>query len=174
MKRLILLITLFITGATFAQVEKATDGKIYEVMFTPNLDGTTMFGLNDPLGGHIMMRTFDDSNSVTRWKAHFTYADVDGVDDANMILGLFYGKEKHHEGTDRLATYTGWQAGLLYADIAGEDSTEFAGGVFVGANYYIANNLYIGCEIDYTLSVGDEVTVVTPGVTGMLTLGFKL
>ena len=56
MKRLILLITLFITGATFAQVEKASDGKIYEVMFTPNLDGDAQFGLN-ATEGHVMMRT---------------------------------------------------------------------------------------------------------------------
>lgn len=173
MKRLILLITLFIAGATFAQ-EKATDGTIYEVMFAPNLDGNQMFALNNPLNGHITVRSFDDANSVTRWKAHFSYADVDGADDANMILGLYYGKEKHHDGTDRLATYTGWQAGLLYADIAGEDSTAFSGGVFVGANYYIANNLYIGTEINYTLAVGEDSTAVAPGVNGMLSLGFKL
>ena len=174
MKRLILLITLFIAGATFAQVEKATDGKIYEVMFTPNLDGNQMFALNNPLSGHVTMRTFNDANSVTRWKAHFSYADVDGADDADMVLGLFYGKEKHHDGTDRLATYTGWQAGLLYSDIAGGAATSFSGGVFVGANYYIANNLYIGTEINYTLAVGEDTTVASPGVNGMLSLGFKL
>lgn len=175
MKRLILLITLFITGATFAQVEKASDGKIYEVMFTPNLDGDQMFALNSPLDAHIMMRTFDDANSVTRWKAHFGYSDTDGSDDADMRVGLLYGKEKHHEGTDRLATYTGWQAGVLYQDVGGNDSTfDLSGGVFVGANYYIANNLYLGLEIDYTLEVGDETTSVSPGVNGMLSLGFKL
>jgi hypothetical protein len=174
MKRLILLITLFITGATFAQIEKPSDGKIYEVMFTPNLDGTQMFGLHDPAAGHVMMRTFNDANSVTRWKAHFSYEDIDGNDDANMVLGLYYGKEKHHDGTDRLATYTGWQAGLLYADVNGDDATLLSGGVFVGANYYIANNLYIGTEIDYTLNVGEDSTTVAPGVKGMLTLGFKL
>ena len=173
MKKLLLLITLFIAGATFAQ-EKATDGKIYEVMFTPNLDGNQMFALNNPLSGHVTMRTFNDASSVTRWKAHFSYADVDGADDADMILGLYYGKEKHHDGTDRLATYTGWQAGLLYLDVAGEDSTAFSGGVFVGANYYIANNLYIGTEINYTLAVGEDSTAVAPGVNGMLSLGFKL
>ena len=170
MKRLILLITLFIAGATFAQ-EKATDGTIYEVGFMPNLDGAQMFALD---GNHITRRTFNDANSVTRWKAHFSYADIDGADDANMVLGLYYGKEKHHDGTDRLATYTGWQAGLLYSDIAGVDATSFSGGVFVGANYYIANNLYIGTEINYTLAVGEDVTTVAPGVNGMLSLGFKL
>ncbi len=173
MKKLILLITLFIAGATFAQ-EKASEGTIYEVMFTPNLDGNQMFALNNPLNGHIAVRTFNDATSVTRWKAHFSYADVDGADDANMILGIFYGKENHHDGTDRLATYTGWEAGLLYSDIAGEDSTALSGGVFVGANYYIADNLYIGTEINYTLAVGEDSTAVAPGVNGMLSLGFKL
>ena len=65
------------------------------------------------LNGHIVVRTFNDATSVTRWKAHFSYADIDGADDANMILGIVYGKENHHDGTDRLATYTGWEAGLL-------------------------------------------------------------
>ena len=171
MKRLILLITLFIAGATFAQ-EKAADGKIYEVMFTPNLDGNAQFGLNATTG-HVMMRTFNDANSVTRWKAHFSYNDLGG-DDAAMALGLQYGKEKHHDGTDRLATYTGWQAGLLYADDGNDDATVLNGGVFVGANYYIADNLYLGLEIDYTLVVGEDTTTVNPGINGMLSLGFKL
>ena len=169
MKRLILLITLFIAGATFAQ-EKASEGTIYEVGFMPNLDGTQMFGLND---NHITRRTFNDANSVTRWKVHFSYLD-DGGDDADMTLGLQYGKEKHHDGSDRLATFTGWQAGLLYADVGGDDATVLNGGVFVGANYYIADNLYIGTEISYNLVVGEDTTAVAPGVNGMLSVGFKL
>ena len=64
MKKLILLITLFIAGATFAQ-EKASEGTIYEVMFTPNLDGNQMFALNNPLNGHVAVRTFNDATSVT-------------------------------------------------------------------------------------------------------------
>jgi hypothetical protein len=62
----------------------------------------------------------------------------------------------------------------LYADIAGNDSTAFTGGVFVGANYYIANNLYIGTEIDFNLAVGEDTTAIGPGINGMLTLGFKM
>ena len=179
MKKLILLITLFIAGATFAQ-EKASDGKIYEVGFMPNLDGTTMFALNQ---AHITMRTFNDANSVTRWKAHFTYSDGEAlvtptgdvyVSDGDMIFGLQYGKEKHHDGSDRLATFTGWQAGLLYSDVNGNDATSFNGGVFVGANYYIADNLYIGTEITYNLVIGEDTTAVRPGVNGMLSIGFKL
>ena len=173
MKKLILLITLFIAGATFAQ-EKASEGTIYEVMFTPNLDGNQMFALNNPLNGHVAVRSFNDANSVTRWKAHFSYADVDGADDANMILGIVYGKEKHHDGTDRLATYTGWEAGLLYLMSLEKILLRLSGGIFVGANYYIADNLYIGTEINYTLTVGEDTTVVAPGVNGMLSLGFKL
>mgnify|MGYP001193665724 FL=1 len=171
MKRLILLITLFITGATFAQIEKPSEGTIYEVGFMPNLDGAQMFALD---GNHITRRTFNDANSVTRWKAHFSYVDIDGMDDAAMTLGLQYGKEKHHDGSDRLATFTGWQAGLLYADDGTDDATVLNGGVFVGANYYIADNLYIGTEISYNLVVGEDSTVVSPGVNGMLSIGFKL
>jgi len=174
MKNLIFILAILVASVSFAQVEKPSEGTIYEVMFTPNLDGAEMFSLNDPLEGHIMRRTFHDANSVTRWKAHFSFASTDGVDDDDMVIGLQYGKEKHHEGSSRLATYTGWQAGLLYADIAGNDSTAFTGGVFVGANYYIANNLYIGTEIDFTLAVGEDTTAIGPGINGMLTLGFKM
>ena len=174
MKNLLLLVTLIFTTATFAQVEKASEGTIYEVMFSPNLEGDSMFGLNNPLSGHITKRTFNDANSVTRWKAHFSFASEDGVDDDNMVLGLYYGKEKHHPGSSRLGTYTGWEAGFLYADIAGEDDVAFSGGVFVGANYYIANNLYIGTEINFSAAVGDGSVAVAPGVKSMLTLGFKL
>ena len=176
MKKLLLLTTvLFFTLSTAnAQIEKASEGTIYEVMFAPNLDGAPMFGLNDPLAGHIVRRTFNDSDTVTRWKAHFSFATTDGVDDDDMVLGLFYGKEKHHDGTSRLATYQGWEAGLLYADVGGADSTAFSGGVFVGANYYIANNLYIGTEINYSVAVGEDTTAMRPGVKGMLTLGWKM
>lgn len=174
MKKIIFILTILVSVAAFAQVEKPSEGTIYEIMFTPNLDGDDMFSLNDPLEGHIMRRTFNDANSVTRWKAHFSFASIDGANDDNMILGLQYGKEKHHEGSSRLATYTGWQAGFLYADIAGSDSTAFTGGVFVGANYYIANNLYIGTEINYTLAVGEDSTAIAPGINGMLTIGFKM
>jgi hypothetical protein len=174
MRNLLLLITLIFTTASFAQVEKASDGTIYEVMFTPNLDGNDMFGLNSPLNGHIMKRTFDDATSVTRWKAHFSFASVDGVDDDNMVVGLYYGKEKHHEGSSRLGTYTGWEAGFLYTDLNGNDDIGVSGGVFVGANYYIANNLYVGTEINFSANLGDGFTSVGPGVKSMLTLGFKM
>jgi len=174
MKKIIFILTILVSTVAFAQIEKPSDGTIYEVTFTPNLDGNEMFALSNPLEGHIMRRTFNDANSVTRWKAHFSFASIDGVADDNMVLGLQYGKEKHHEGSSRLATYTGWQAGFLYADIAGSDSTAFTGGLFIGANYYIANNLYIGTEIDYTLAVGEDSTAIGPGINGMLTLGFKM
>jgi len=174
MKNLLLLVTLIFTTVSFAQVEKASEGTIYEVMFTPNLDGTAMVGLNNPLSGHITKRTFNDASSVTRWKAHFTFASEDGVDDDTMIAGLYYGKEKHHTGSSRLGTYTGWEAGFLYTDIAGADNIGVSGGVFVGANYYIANNLYVGTEINFSVSLSDGSTAVRPGVKPMLTLGFKL
>jgi hypothetical protein len=174
MRNIIIILTVLISITAFSQIEKPSEGTIYEVMFMPNLDGADMFSLNDPLVGHIMRRTFNDANSVTRWKAHFSYASIDGVDDDDMVLGLQYGKEKHHNGSSRLATYTGWQAGLLYTDINGDDSTAISGGLFVGANYYIANNLYIGTEIDYTLAAGEDTVAIRPRINGMLTLGWKM
>ena len=54
MKKLILLITLFITGATLHKRKLLRE--LSEVMFTPNLDGNQMFALNNPLNGHIAVR----------------------------------------------------------------------------------------------------------------------
>ena len=73
MKKTIFILTILISAVSFAQVEKPSEGTIYEVMFTPNLDSGKMFSLNNPLNGHIMRRTFNDANSVTRWKAHFSF-----------------------------------------------------------------------------------------------------
>ena len=173
MKKLLLLITVLFFGISTAnaQIEKASEGTIYEVMFTPNLEAAGQFALQD---GHIVRRTFNGDGTATRWKAHFSFSSVDGNDNDDMIFGLKYGKEKHHDGTSRLATYQGWEGGLLYSDVGGNDATALSGGVFVGANYYIANNLYIGTEINFSVGIGEETINMGPGVKGMLTLGWKM
>ena len=89
--------------------------------------------------------------TLLRWKLTF-FNSVDGGDDT-MTVGLMYGKEKHHDGSARLATYTGWEAGLLYQDFG--DDVNLSGGVFVGANYYIADNLYIGTE-QFSAAVNED------------------
>ena len=91
-----------------------------------------------------------------------------------MQLGLYYGKEKHHAGSDRLDTYTGWEAGFVYEDDGVEDDADLSGGIFAGANYYIANNLYLGFEARYMLVVSDGHNYITPGLNGLMTIGFKL
>ena len=120
----------------------------------------------------LILCSCDDT--ATRWKAHFSFLSVDGDDNDDMTFGLMYGKEKHHDGSTRLATYQGWEGGLLYSDINGNDATAISGGVFVGANYYIANNLYIGTEINFSVALGEETIAMGPGVKGMLTLGWKM
>ena len=173
MKKLLLLITVLFFGISTAnaQIEKASEGTIYEVMFTPNLQSSSQFALQE---GHIVRRTLNGDDTATRWKAHFSFLSVDGDDNDDMTFGLFYGKEKHHDGSTRLATYQGWEGGLLYSDINGNDATSISGGVFVGANYYIANNLYIGTEINFSVGLGEETIMMGPGVKGMLTLGWKM
>tara|TARA_B100002019_G_scaffold169635_1_gene146674 strand:+ start:787 stop:1308 length:522 start_codon:yes stop_codon:yes gene_type:complete len=173
MKKLLLLITVLFFGISTAnaQIEKASEGTIYEVMFTPNLEAAGQFALQE---GHIVRRTLNGDDTATRWKAHFSFLSVDGDDNDDMTFGLMYGKEKHHDGSTRLATYQGWEGGLLYSDINGNDATAISGGVFVGANYYIANNLYIGTEINFSVALGEETIAMGPGVKGMLTLGWKM
>ena len=166
MKNLLLFLFLS-TSVAFAQVEKPTSGEMFEVSFMPNLEGTTQFALTDM---HMVYRKFTDASSVTRWKSHFSYTDIDG--DSDFTVGLKYGKEKHKEGATRLATFKGWEAGVLYND-ASEDFN-LSGAYFVGANYYFAQNLYLGLELNYTLAIGEDVMAVSPGVNGMFSLGFKL
>ena len=178
MKKLLLLITLIFTTASFAQVEKATDGDILEFSFMPNLQGTTMFATDSgTLNGYEGLFTYRNLDNGTRWRAQFKFDAEDGF-EYYMMLAAFYGKEKHYDGSDRLDTYTGWEGGFFYEDFGGDDSEEgFLGGVFAGANYYIANNLYIGLEARYMVSLTDGRTtigVMSSGVNGMLTVGFKL
>ena len=106
-------------------------------------------------------------------KSSITFDAEDGYEDF-MQLGLYYGKENHHDGSSRLGTYTGWEAGFVYEDDGVDDDVAASGGVFAGANYYIANNLYVGFEARYTLMIMDGRTMVAPGLNGMLTVGFKL
>tara|TARA_B100001248_G_scaffold209831_1_gene164012 strand:+ start:501 stop:1022 length:522 start_codon:yes stop_codon:yes gene_type:complete len=173
MKKLLLLITVLFFGISTAnaQIEKASEGTIYEVMFTPNLDAAGQFALQD---SHIVVRDFNGDGTATRYKLRVDFESMDGGEDT-MTLGAMYGKEKHHEGTARLGTYTGWEGGLLFDDPGSSDSTlDISAGVFVGANYYIANNLYIGTEISFNAEIGDDSFGVEPGVKGMLTLGWKM
>ena len=173
MKKLLLLITVLFFGISTAnaQIEKASEGTIYEVMFTPNFDSEAQFALQE---GHFVRRDFNGDGTATRYKVHVSFESEDGSDDT-MTLGAMYGKEKHHEGSTRLGTYTGWEGGLLFDDPGSSDSTlEIGAGVFVGANYYIANNLYIGTEISFNAEVGEDNFKVEPGVKGMFTLGWKM
>ncbi len=172
MKKLLLFITVLFFGISTAdaQVEKSTDGDVLEFMFMPNTAGGTTFGLD-----HGMF-TYRNLDNGTRWRAQFVFDAEDGFEDY-MMLAAFYGKEKHHAGSDRLDTYTGWEAGGFYEDFGGDSEEGFVGGVFAGANYYIANNLYIGLEARYMVMLADGRTTVglfSSGVNGMLTVGFKL
>ena len=171
MKKLLLLITVLFFGISTAnaQIEKATDGDVLQFTFTPNTAGGETFALTS---GMFTWRQLN-GDSATRWRGSFMFDAEEGYEDM-MELGLFYGKEKHHEGTTRLGTYTGWEAGLVYADDGYDDYTAFAGGVFAGANYYIANNLYLGLEARYTISFDEDQTILAPGVNGLMTIGFKL
>ena len=173
MKKLLLIITVLFFGISTAnaQIEKASEGTIYEVMFTPNFDSGAQFDLQE---GHFVRRDFNGDGTATRYKIHVSFESVDGGEDT-MTLGAMYGQEKHHEGSTRLGTYTGWEGGLLFDDPGSSDSTlDISAGVFVGANYYIANNLYIGTEISFNAEIGDESFGVEPGVKGMFTLGWKM
>ena len=58
MKKLLLFITVLFFGISTAnaQIEKASEGTIYEVMFTPNLETAGQFALQE---GHIVRRDFN-------------------------------------------------------------------------------------------------------------------
>ena len=184
MKKLLLLITLIFTTAAFAQVEKATSGDLLEFTFTPNLQGGDMFSTDsNMLGGYEGLFTYRNLDTSTRWRAQFIFDAEEDYEDY-MMLAAFYGKEKHYDGSDRLDTFTGYEGGLYYEDFGGDSDADWGviGGVFAGANYYIANNLYIGLEARYMIVLVDGRTSVglqsgnggVSGVNAMMSIGFKL
>jgi len=184
MKKLLLIITLIFTTAAFAQVEKATSGDLFEFTFTPNLQGGDMFSTDSNLlGGYEGMFTYRNLDNSTRWRAQFVFDAEEDFEDY-MMLAAFYGKEKHYDGSDRLDTYTGYEGGLFYEDFGGDSDADWGviGGVFAGANYYIANNLYIGLEARYMIMLTDGRSSVgltrgmggVSGANAMMTIGFKL
>jgi len=185
MKNLLLFLFLS-TSIAFAQVEKPTEGMMFQVTFMPNLEGGPQFGLGKD--AEIVFRRFvyerdNPAITVIRWKSAIAFEDNKY---SNFSAKFMYGIETHHKGSARLATYRGWEAGAAYSslydkeeyDPSGEwesqNSFAVAAAYFVGANYYFAQNLYLGLELNYTLVLGQDGVSISPGVNGMFTLGFKL
>ena len=90
MKKLLLIITVLFFGISTAnaQIEKASEGTIYEVMFTPNFDSGAQFALQE---SHFVRRDFNGDGTATRYKVHVSFESVDGGEDT-MTLGAMYGK----------------------------------------------------------------------------------
>ena len=94
----LLLFLLLSTSVAFAQVEKPTSGEMFEVSFMPNLEGTTQFALTDM---HMVYRKFTDASSVTRWKSHFSYSDIDGDSASSQATAAF--RALNSDGFDTIA-----------------------------------------------------------------------
>jgi hypothetical protein len=87
------------------------------------------------------------------------------------------------KGASRLSTYWGYEGNLGYSKNALKTSTlGLSAQLFTGCDYYIVPNVYLGCELNYGLSVisttpdaGDGSTSIglNPGLSPTLRMGWR-
>jgi len=219
MKKIFLLAAaaLLIGGTANAQdVMKQQGGeRNFEVLFAPL--GESPIGING-----VKYRSF--TSATNAWRAvvslnlNTTSSSVEVGDDelesssTNFGLSLAPGYEWHFAGTDSLSPYVGAQAMLGFGSSSGSnDSFDNSGdvvtlensagtfmagaGVFAGFDFYFADNVYLGAELNYGLGFtsfgeqtqdvinesGNVVEETTPGssafnigegVVGAIRVGF--
>ncbi|MFT4771454.1 MAG: outer membrane protein W [Cryomorphaceae bacterium] len=169
-----------------------------EVLFTPF--GDSPIGING-----IKYRSF--TSATNAWRANVslgfnTTSDKreEGADNTELVnstnnfnIGIAPGYEWHFPGTDRLSPYVGAEVSLTFRSNGGTDevlvatdvvelensmSTFGAGaGVFAGFDFYFADNVYLGAELNYGFgflsmgamtqdafnATGEVIEVETPG-----------
>lgn len=102
------------------------------------------------------------------------------VTNSNSGFNLYAGIEKHFEGTDRLSPYVGAELGIetssskqvtdykdntVNQDITVKTPSQFyfGGNLLFGADYYVAQHLYIGAEAGLSIGtnfIGRSVTTI--------------
>ncbi len=191
MKKIFLLAAaaLLIGGTANAQdVMKQQGGeRNFEVLFAPL--GESPIGING-----VKYRSF--TSSTTAWRASVSLnlntssstTTVENVDfqssSSNFGIAVAPGYEWHFAGTDRLSPYVGAEVSIGFgrtttnADVEASDgdivdlrtmamSTFNAGaGVFAGFDFYFADNVYLGAELNFGLmltSAGDTTSEFLDG-----------
>ena len=158
-----------------------------EVVFTPNLSGATMFALPSFYGGAaaqgLRMRKFSSDSKAMRYTALLSVNKQNADAETAMAVAIGVGVENHMKGASRLSTYWGYEGNLGYSkDAAKNSSLGVSAQLFTGCDYYIIPNVYIGCELNYGLSlisttpnVGDASTSIglNPGLNPTLRMGWR-
>ena len=153
--------------------------KNFEALFTPL--GDTPIGISG-----IKYRSFTSASNAWRATVSFglntttSYSEM-GDEELESSLSEFDfniapGYEWHFAGTDRLSPYCGAEIGIGLGSVSSVTETfngpediveletsasffEAGAGVFTGFDFYIADNLYLGAEINF------GVTIVSQGDT---------
>ncbi len=157
-----------------------------EVVFTPNLSGATMFALPSFYGSTTQgfrLRKFSSDTKAMRYTALLSVDKANSDAETATAVAFGIGVENHMKGASRLSTYWGYEGNLGYMKDDLKTSTlGISAQLFTGCDYYIVPNVYIGCELNYGLSVisttpdvGDASTSFTlnPGLSPTLRMGWR-
>jgi hypothetical protein len=195
MKKIILTLGLVLT-ISFANAQTTNAGtfskpaagsSLVEVVFTPNLSGATMFALPAFYGKAsaqgLRLRKFSSETDAIRYTALLSVNKEDGDANTAIAFALGMGVEHHMKGATRLSTYWGYEGNMGYANDALKKTTlGVSAQLFTGFDYYIVPNLYLGCELNYGLSVistvpdGGNISTsigLNPNVSPTLRMGWK-
>jgi hypothetical protein len=110
-----------------------------------------------------MLRQIQANGDYYRVGLNLDYSSNSETEASDLLIGLNGGLEKHLTGTERLSPYYGAGAGVNLRTLKDEDTEgaltnsgsrgylqlQLKG--FAGADYYIAQNLYLGVELGYGL-----------------------
>ncbi len=158
-----------------------------EVVFTPNLSGATMFALPSFYGGAaaqgLRLRKFSSDTKAMRYTALLSVNKANADAETEMAVAIGVGVENHMKGASRLSTYWGYEGNLGYSkDAMKMSALGLSAQLFTGCDYYIVPNVYIGCELNYGLSVvsttpdgGSASTKIglNPGLSPTLRMGWR-
>lgn len=162
-----------------------------EVVFTPNLSGSTMFALPSFYDGKsqtnnlqgIRFRKFSSDTKAMRYTALLSVNKADSNAETEMAVAIGVGVENHMKGASRLSTFWGYEGNVGYAkDAAKASYLGLSAQLFTGCDYYVIPNVYIGCELNYGLSIvtksqsggsSSTETGLNPGVSPTLRMGWR-
>ena len=166
-----------------------------EFVFTPNLNGATMFALPTFYGNSSVqgfrLRQFSSDTSAMRYTALFsvnknTSSPTLANSETIIAFALGIGVEHHMKGAQRLSTYWGYEGNMSYnnysSDVLKKSIFGVSAQLFTGCDYYVIPNVYLGCELNYGLSVittmpdvGNTSTSfgLNPGLSPTLRMGWR-
>jgi outer membrane protein W len=188
MKRKMILAAMGLALCVGAQAQKP-ESSTYSLEAQFGIDGTPIasptirgrYFIDQKMAVRVQVGFWTDNNSVPVSEP-FT-PNYGRIDDQTLNYGLGAGIEMHMEGTDRLSPYVGgqfnWNRNIFNQEwFDAENTSTYKPGfsrvitsatnrwgidLLAGADYYFAQNIYLGVEIGYYLGIevqGDRAEVL--------------